>query len=98
MLKSKSQLTCSYCSKIFKCPIELPCGHSVCREHLTERDVLKGNNIKCNECNEDYQVKGNEFKSNETLRQLIESRSYLSQDELRLKQELEESIEKFFQM
>ena len=98
MSQSKSQLTCAYCSKILKCPTVLPCGHSICRDHLIERDVLKGNKIKCKECNEDYQVKDNEFKSNEALKQLIESRSYLSEDELRLKQELEESIGKFFQI
>ena len=64
MLKLKSQLTCSYCSKIFNDPIDLPCDESICREHLSERDVRKVNKIKCKKCNEEYQVKDNEFKSN----------------------------------
>ena len=47
MLKSqKSQLTCSYCSRIFKDPILLPCDDSICREHLSERDVVKQNKSK----------------------------------------------------
>ena len=72
MLKSqKSQSTCSYCSKIFKNPIDLPCEDSVCREHLSERDVVKENRIKCKKCNAEFEVKNNHFKSNETLTQLI---------------------------
>jgi hypothetical protein len=98
MLKSKkSQVTCSYCSKIYKDPIVLPCGDSICREHLSDKDVLKVNRIKCKKCNEEFGVKNNEFKSNEDLRKLTESQSYFSEDEIVLKQELEESIQKFFE-
>jgi hypothetical protein len=98
MLKSpKSQLTCSYCSRIFRDPIDLPCGDSICRQHLSERDIVKQNKIKCKQCNKEYQVKDNEFKSNNQLKHLIESHSYLSKDEKSLKHELEVSIGKFFE-
>jgi hypothetical protein len=98
MLKSqKSQLTCSYCSRIFKDPIILPCGDSMCRQHLKERDVVKQNKIRCNKCNAEFQVKNSEFKSNEDYKNSIESQSCLSDDEISLKQELEESIQKFFE-
>ena len=49
MLKSKSQLnTCVFIDvrKKVKDPIELPCEHSICREHLSEKDVVKANKIK----------------------------------------------------
>ena len=95
MLTLKSQLTCSYCSKIFKDPIELPCVHSICREHLSERDVVKENKIKCKECQGEFQVKENEFKSNSELVNSIESQSHLSGEEISLKKELEESFQKF---
>jgi hypothetical protein len=75
----------------------LPCGDSICREHLSERDVVKANRIKCKKCNEDFQVKSNEFKSNNELNKLLESHSYLSEDEMSLKQKLEDSIRKFFE-
>ena len=88
MLKSKSYWKCSYCSKIFKDPIELPCEHSICRQHLSDRDVVKEKRLKCKECNEEYQVKNNEFKSNEDLKKLIESQSHLSSVEKSLKHEL----------
>ena len=97
-LKLKSQLTCSYCSKILKDPIELPCDDSICREHLSERDVVKENRIKCNRCKQVYQVKENHFKSSNALKNLIESQSYLSEDESSLKQKLEASIRDFFQL
>jgi hypothetical protein len=98
MLNSKkSQFTCSNCSKIFKDPIQLPCGDSICSKHLKERDVVKTNRIKCNRCTEEFGVKNNEYKSNEALTQLIESQSHLSDQEIRLKQELEESVRKFFE-
>ena len=97
MLNLKSQLTCSYCSKIFKDPIQLPCGDSICREHASERDVVKNNKIKCKKCSDESEVKNNEFKSNQTLNKLVEDQSYLSEVEINLKQELEESIKKFFE-
>ena len=97
MLKLKSIWTCSYCSKIVKDPIDLPCWDSICREHLTDRDVVKEDKIKCNECNQEYQVKGNHFESNETLKNLIESGSFLNREKNNLKKELEMSIRNLFQ-
>jgi hypothetical protein len=93
----KSQLTCSYCSKIFKDPIDLPCGDSVCREHLSEKSVVKEKRIKCKDCNQEFEVTCDAFRSNKRIKKLVESQSYLSGEELSLKQELEVSIRKFFE-
>ena len=97
MLTLKSQLTCSYCSRIFKDPVLLPCDDSVCREHLSERDVVKENRIKCKECQQEFQLNDDEFRSNKGLRMLVGSQSYLSEEDMRLKKEVEQSIRKFFQ-
>jgi hypothetical protein len=98
MLKSqKSQLTCSYCSKIVKDPIELPCEDILCLEHLSDRDVVKENKIKCGECNEEFQIKDIEFKSIQACKKLKESQCYLGEEETSLKRELEESIRTFFE-
>ena len=80
-----------------KDPILLPCDDSICRQHLSERDV-KENKMKCNDCNQEFQVKDIEFKSNKTLKKLTESQSYLNEDELSLKLELKETIGKLFQI
>ncbi len=83
--------------EIFKDPILLPCNHSICREHLSERDVVKENKLNCKQCNEEFQVRSSEFKSNEALTKLIENQSFLSDEETNLKQKLEISIRKFFE-
>jgi len=74
----------------------LPCNDLICREHIKDRDVVKENKLKCNECNGEFQVKDNDFKSIKALTKLIESQSYLTEDEISLKQGLEGSIRKFF--
>jgi hypothetical protein len=97
MFKLKSNWICSYCSKIFKDPIILPCADSICREHLSEKEVVKQNKIKCNECKQEVQVKDKKLKSNKTLTRLIDSKSYLNVEEISLKQKLEQTIRKFVQ-
>ena len=68
MLKLKrSEVTCSYCSKIFKDPILLPCDDSICREHLSDRDVYKQNKITCKQCNGEFQLNDDAFRSNKNL-------------------------------
>jgi hypothetical protein len=97
MLKLKSNLTCSYCPKIFKDPVDLPCGDSICRRHLFERDILKQNKIKCKKCKEEFGVKNNQFKPNNTLKNLIEDQSYLNEEEMSLKQKLENTTRVLFE-
>jgi len=98
MNRLKSTLTCSYCSKIFHDPIELPCKHNLCEEHLFEKDVSKQNRIKCVECKRDFEVKDNDFKTIEILKQLIDDHVYLSDEEFSLKKKIQDSIQMFFQM
>ena len=97
-LKLKHTLTCSNCSKIFRDPIELPCKHSICQEHLTEKEVLNQNKIRCSKCKEDFEVKGSEFKSIELVKQMLENKIYFNEEEIRLKQKIEESIKHFYEM
>ncbi len=75
----------------------MPCGDSICREHLSEPDVVKENIIKCNKCKKDFEVKENEFNTNITLKKLVDDQSHLSREEQRVKLELEETIRKFFE-
>ena len=96
MLKLKSTLTCSFCSKIFKDPIELPCSHNLCKGHLTEKSVAQQNKIKCVECKTDFQVKSNEFKMNNLVKKQLSELVYLSDEEFLLKKKIEDSIQMFF--
>ena len=62
----KLDFQCSYCNKILKNPIHLPCiCVTFCAEHLQDSNVLKEKCIKCNKCKEVFPLNENEFKSNE---------------------------------
>jgi hypothetical protein len=97
MLKRKLDWACSFCLKILNDPIMLPCGDLICRGHLLEKDGQE-NKQKCNECHQEYQVKDIQFNSNKTLKKLLENQPFLNEEECRLKQELEASTRKFFQL
>ena len=97
-LKLKQSLSCLNCLKILRDPIELPCKHNICKEHLIEKEVLKQNKIKCSQCKEEFEVKGNEFKSNEFVKQILENKIYFSEEEIHLKKKIEESIKHFYEM
>ena len=96
--KVKSSLTCSYCSKILKNPIELPCDDLVCEEHLKEKEIVKQDKIKCSICSQEFDVKRNEFRTNKLAKKQINAQIFLNEDEISLKQKIEESIKQFYQM
>jgi hypothetical protein len=96
MNRRKLNWTCSYCSKIFKDPIELPCKHNLCKEHLNEKDVLKRNKIECAVCQQFFQVKSQDFNSNDLIKKFLQDQLFLSDEEISLKEKIEESIQVFY--
>ena len=96
--KVKSSLTCSYCSKIYKDPIELTCGDLICQTHLKEKEVVQKNKIKCSICSQEFQVKGVDFESNKLIQKQINDRIILNDEEKALKKKIEESIKVFLEM
>jgi hypothetical protein len=95
----KVDFTCLICSKIFKSPFVLPCGDTICEEHLNESNVLKNNSIKCQSCKETFEVKDNQMiRSNTTVQKLISNERFLSYEEKSKKKSLEDSIENFSQL
>jgi hypothetical protein len=94
MNKRKLNWTCSYCSKILKDPIILPCHDCVCGEHLLEKKTKQ----TCGKCSQIFPLKDNQFPSNETLKILINDQSYLNEEEIGLKREIEASIGEQFKL
>ena len=89
-MSSKEFATCSYCSKIYKDPIILPCDDSICAHHLRETKVLNENSIKCSECHLKFElVEGSQFKPNKHLRKFLKFEMHLTHEEKSLKQKLE---------
>ena len=98
MNRLKSNFTCLFCQKIYKEPIEFPCEHLICREHLLERDVVKMNKIPCVDCKKEFEVKNREFRLNKPLNKLLENQVYLNDEEMYLKQKIEDSIRVLYQI
>ena len=95
----KVDLSCSYCSKIYKSPISLPCGDTICEEHLKEANVRKTNSIKCSVCQETFEIKENEMiRSNTAMQKLINNERFLSDEEKTLENSLKESLQNFFNL
>jgi hypothetical protein len=94
----KSDLTCSYCSLIFKDPIELPCQDLICNEHLSEKEVIKNKKIICRECKKECQLNEIECRSNNFAQKFVENKQYLNEEEINMKKKLEESIVVFYRM
>ena len=84
-LELKSSLTCSYCSKILKNVVELPCGDLICKEHLNKTDVVQKNKIKCSTCSQEFQVNDNDLKSSKLIQKQIDDQIFLSEEEIALK-------------
>ena len=55
----KEDLKCSYCPKVLKDPIILPCQDTICKEHLDESNIKS---IQCLTCNEEFNLENIEFK------------------------------------
>ena len=66
----KKELTCQYCNQIYKQPITLPCGDSICKHHIEE--LISNNSINkfnCPLCNKENL--NQELNPNKILEKLI---------------------------
>jgi len=89
----KPSLKCHQCSKIFKGPITLPCGHTICDGHLSELNVIKSNSIKCMyvrfngetkngiSCEQEFNLSESKFMFINIIKVQIDNQDYLSREE-----------------
>jgi len=97
-MSEKSDFVCSFCSKILKNPINLPCFDIICEHHLTETSVLHDKCIKCATCKVTFDLDTHTFVPNRILKNLLEKQFYLSDEEKYLKKSLENSLQDFFKL
>ena len=97
-LSLKSKLSCSFCSKIYKSPIILPCADSICAEHLNESHILKQNQIKCSKCNQCFGVKDCIYLPNKLAIELIDEEMFLSDEEKSLKSQIELGLNDYIRL
>ena len=93
-MNSKSNFLCSNCPKILKHPIGLPCGCTICGEHLHDKQVKQTNTIKCGTCKKEYNVKENEFNLNKILEKMLIQGVYLSDEEKAFKLQISQEMNK----
>ena len=68
-------LTCKYCNKVYNEPITLPCGESLCRQHINELlSIDDANTFYCPFCNEQNLNKN--FKVSKTIQYLLDMEAH----------------------
>ena len=82
---TKKIVTCSVCSRIFVEPTVLPCSNSICKSHLEDFKTAD-----CKFCNQRHEIKSNDLKLNEGLIQTITMGLHLTEQERKLKDEIEQ--------
>ena len=87
----KTKMACSYCTKIFNEPVQLPCYDFICAQHLSEKKVIDENQIKCSKCSQVFRVDESEFLVYDLVNYLLQDESYLSREEKMLKNEMKEN-------
>ena len=91
----REDFLCKLCNKIQKHPVTLPCMcSSVCKEHIDALHTASNltPTINCPECSQTFNVPVDGFIENKLMRNLIEKNYYLSEEERRLKTNLEKNL------
>jgi hypothetical protein len=82
----KNLVTCEICKNIFINPVILPCSNTTCKSHSI--DEYKYN---CHFCKVEHEVPLDGFPENLMAKNIIDSGLYLTEDEKRMKNRMEES-------
>lgn len=70
MQKILNAIKCGNCLSILNSPILLPCGHSICKSHVTN---IPNSEIKCFTCGIDFKIPINGFYQVKALNDIISS-------------------------
>jgi len=65
---TKSFFNCKICNEILKDPVTLPCGETICKEHVEE--IIKEN---CSFCNHLHQIPEGGFMINKSMQSMLEA-------------------------
>ena len=97
-MNSKALLICNICSNFLKDPVYLPCHCSICKHHLCLH--IGKHSIKCNFCNEVFEIPPEGFRENKKAKYIIETDGHLTEEEKQAKQNVINSslyLEKLFE-
>jgi WD40 repeat protein len=86
--------SCEVCKKYYELPVMLPCGNSICLEH-----VLDGSVYKCKLCFEDHAIPENGLELNKSLQKVLNLNLHLNQQQKEVREALrlfEQIIDEFY--
>ena len=93
----KSEFTCNICQFILKDPVELPCTHSICSEHVRDFTAKNGR-TECLNCAIDFDVPQNGFSPNlEAINYIVEE-NHLTEEAKSIKQATHDLIQQLEQL
>ena len=90
----RTHLLCNICQSILKDPINLPCFCMICHKHLKD-DTVKNGLISCLPCGEEFVASDIIVKFNKLAEISLGAEDYLSQDEKRMKSEINDLLVQF---
>ena len=93
----KSELSCNICKLVVNKPVTLPCSSVVCGEHLHDASVKNGM-IKCQKCDKEFDVPRSGFPSNERVANILANDHHLNDEEIAIKNAIQELIQKLDQL
>uniref|UniRef100_A0A8C5EPN5 RING-type domain-containing protein n=1 Tax=Gouania willdenowi TaxID=441366 RepID=A0A8C5EPN5_GOUWI len=76
LLLDRNQLNCSVCLDVLKDPVTIPCGHSYCRDCITDYwDQNQNRAAVCPQCRNTFSPRPNLCRNTEVLQKLQEAAS-----------------------
>jgi hypothetical protein len=82
----KNLFTCGICKDLFIDPIILPCSNTICKSHLIDNQKYN-----CYFCKVEHNIPLEGFKENLMAKHIIDNGHYLTPDEKRIKNKMQES-------
>ena len=96
MIVNKSEVICVLCHLVLEDPITLPCDCLCCGSHTSDHFTLN-KLIRCTNCDREFQVTNDGFRSNKNAKRALDEESYLSDYEKSIKKQIQERFLQFRQ-
>jgi hypothetical protein len=88
--KFRKSLSCPICNLVYKQPVKLPCGKTICKCHLQDSNKSL---LNCTFCHLEQKTPSNGFYPNFFIQSQIKQNKHLNEKEIHLKSKIEQSLQ-----